>query len=95
MSDWKKAANKRRGIRQDKPDDAAVKPAGKCKNTKRWCKGKVGVDHEPKCMLYKNARPEGYTHYWRELVCSKCGKILAYYYPSYRSLEPKPAWVDC
>lgn len=30
------------------------KPSHKKKNTKKWCKGKVGVEHEPVVELDKN-----------------------------------------
>lgn len=45
MSEWKEEANKRREFRQSKSDPEVPQHKGKRKNTKKWCKGKVGVEH--------------------------------------------------
>lgn len=68
------------------------KPKSK-KDTRRWCKGKVGREHTPAIERshgerYPNGRPcqriEGYT--WalgchHHEVCTTCGKILRWTIP--------------
>jgi len=69
-------------------DDEVTKYRSKKKNTKKWCKGKVGRSHE------------GLPHYRRaswgnsgvELVCSKCGKQLDWWWPCWKWKDP-PEWV--
>jgi hypothetical protein len=101
MSDWKSGAAKRRDTRATKTPDAIVNVKGKTKKTKRWCKGKVGVEHKPECMLYKSVMTHDEVNIfkdWRQLVCSLCGKRLDWWAPlpkewRMESKKPKPAWV--
>jgi hypothetical protein len=97
MSDRKIDASKRRDIRRDKPLDEPVKVPAKSKNTKRWCKGKVGVEHKPRCVKSKSGsnNPENYSFHWRDLVCIQCGKVLDCYWPIRWRESSKPTWVDC
>ena len=44
------------------------------KNTKRWCKGKVGREHVPGEWGTRRG-----MHYWWEKPCQNCGKILDYH----------------
>lgn len=88
MSDWTESANKRRDARHTKgPERSRPKPAKK--DTKKWCRGKVGVEHEPKCM-------QGRFPEYRILACVKCGKELDHYWPArwMTTQPPRPAWVD-
>lgn len=70
------------------------------KNTKRWCRGKVGVEHTPEVVLnrwgYRPERccaaPDWMTQLWRspwrcfhQRRCTTCGKILDYFLD----------WKDC
>lgn len=71
------------------------------KNTKKWCRGKVGTEHQTVCLVYseaKNTDPRlDFYHAWRMLACSVCGKELDSYHPlGFVGLEdrPKPEWVD-
>lgn len=93
MSDRKQDAARRRDVRSAK--DPSVRPEGGSKrDTKRWCRGKVGVEHTPECKVYVDVK--GYTGMmrnglkrWRLLVCTTCGKELATYLGGKR----RPAWV--
>lgn len=97
-SSYRESANRRRDIRQAKPLDAATKGAAK-KDTKRWCRGKVGVEHKPVCVPYRTDKPEPNadrwsSHKWRILQCETCGRKLDYWYPFGADRHDKPAWVD-
>lgn len=101
MTSYREGANRRRNARQAKPADAPV-PHQSGKNTKRWCRGKVGVEHMPKCVPYKGTSAPEYAKTWRELVCTRCGKQLACWIPilwmrgdgTAFARGTKPAWVD-
>jgi len=67
-------------------------PGGSRKNTKKWCRGKVGVQHKLECRKYNEA-PSALSSSWRILVCAKCGKHFDYYYPSSWWKQAKPDWV--
>lgn len=71
------------------------------KDTRRWCRGIVGREHQPKCVQHVDAFP---CPEWRDYTCTVCGKVLARYWPFIRwhqdgtlvePLPPKPSWVDC
>ena len=53
------------------------------KDTKRWCHGKIGVEHD------KQWRPEQRTRAWdvlpwrEELACVNCNKVFESRYPSH------------
>ena len=73
-------------------DDDKQTPRRSSKDTKRWCKGKVGNEHDPKCMRFTVGWCAADD--WRELVCTKCGKKLDTWYPILRTEdEKKPEWV--
>lgn len=99
MKEYKEENIKRRDERQTKISDEptqSLKPSSKKKDTKKWCKGKIGVEHQLKCVKYTDAknldhiRPRQIS--WRILVCTVCGKELEIYYG--RTTKPKPDWVD-
>lgn len=108
MSDWKEDSVRRRDTRQTKESDEHRKDSSvKNKNTKKWCKGKVGREHKAICMTYaeaklpqeeRNLKRKGvgvvgkHLSHYRYLVCTVCGKELAIYY-GFKS-EKKPDWVD-
>ena len=58
------------------PDAVAHKQPGK-KDTKRWCKGKVGREHVKEWQV----RHEFYLHDLQYLLCINCGKVFDYRYP--------------
>jgi len=96
MSERKADAAKRRDERATKgPEDEPSSGTRKHKDKKRWCKGKVGVEHTPVCVPYRRARLSLDEHNsWCELVCSTCGKTLATWMPfGSRKNNPKPDWV--
>lgn len=94
MSDWRESANRRRDQRQTKLPIIRAPSCSK-KNTKRWCRGKVGVEHKPICVVYDDLKNRKVYAPWRVLICSACKKELDHYYPSpFRTLPaPPPAWV--
>jgi hypothetical protein len=106
-SDWRVRANERRDARHTKTPVEVPKPAAanKKKDTRRWCRGKVGVEHTPKCVDYGEAKhaPTDYcghpvNHYegWKLLICTTCGKELDRFCPWRwvgEELPKPPAWV--
>ncbi len=93
MSDWKKDAADRRDARNIKSSDEPSKSSSR-KDTRKWCGGREGREHVPACFAYGN---DSWHKSWRTLSCTRCGKVLARYWPmnfmGLRSSEPKPDWV--
>ena len=98
MTDWKERANKRRDERHTKtPEMHHPSPAKK--DTKKWCKGKVGREHTLKVLDGKDKgsyvqREGGSKKFvimekWRYLICTTCGKELDVYYGH----GEKPDWL--
>ena len=87
-SDWKESGIKRRDERatkiSDKPKGSLKAPAKK-KDTKRWCRGKEGVEHKAECQAHPVLKA------YKELICTSCGKHLDIYHPRYKTT--KPDWV--
>lgn len=52
------------------------------KQRRRWCRGRVGVEHDPAWEMHKfwatlpPDRPNPYR--WEVYVCRTCGRILKY-----------------
>lgn len=101
MSDWKERSIKRRDERQTKVPNIRP-PSGSSKNTKKWCRGKVGVPHKPKCVSYheweNRGEPQGWSKDWKVLVCEACGKELDTWWPyptewKFTRSRSKPDWV--
>ena len=95
MSEWKEEAAQRRDARNIKSPEAA-KPVPAKKDKKRWCRGKVGVEHQPVCRNYVDIKGAAdYAKAWKLLVCTECGKELDRYMPFFRFGKAKepPAWV--
>lgn len=77
MSDWRERSIKRRDERHTKIEDAPVRRKTR-RNKKRWCRGKIGVDHDPVWV----AAP-GKFHFFHDTriyKCSKCGKEFEMWY---------------
>ena len=83
--------------------DEISQPIGihKKKDTKKWCKGKVGRPHQTKCLLASELKNSNHwplyekmhMHHqsrWRYLVCQKCLKVLDIWYGNKKQ---KPDWV--
>lgn len=97
MSDWKQGAAKRRDERNVRSPDRQRPPPSK-KDTRRWCRGKVGVEHKTVCKDYREVKGlgtaiPGFAKDWRLLVCTECGKELATHYAFGASKKDPPAWV--
>lgn len=74
----------------------ARRTSGSRKDTKKWCRGKVGRKHEPVCKDYAPyALSNGSRIFagWRVLACANCGRHLDYYMPTRGSKRPQPEWV--
>ncbi len=97
-SSWRGRAVHRRNERQTAVPEIRP-PSGSKKDTKKWCRGKVGVAHKPVCVAYdEHKRTNLRVPEWKILLCSECKKELDYYWPSPfrwhdREPEPPPAWV--
>lgn len=92
-SDWKEGASKRRDVRHTKSSDETSSTAPNKRNTKKWCRGKEGVSHQPKCMEYAKVKgvSKSWAQSWRLLVCEGCGKELEIWFGD---MERKPEWVS-
>jgi len=88
MSDWKERSLKRRDARQTKVPDIRP-PSGSKKNTKKWCRGVKGREHELLCVAHNTFKD------WRVLTCTKCGKQVDIYFNCswFIRPRPKPDWV--
>lgn len=72
---------------RDWDDDDPGKPAAARKDTKRWCRGKVGREHQPMLQRARNYGRltecgAGYHGRWvcyHETVCSVCSKVLKHW----------------
>ncbi len=104
MSEWKQEAAVRRAIRavKDPKVDGAPRAKPAKKDTRRWCRGKPGVEHMLKCMDFHrdkgmNARPEpdeSISAGWKVLSCTVCGKELERWFPMFKGeRKSPPAWV--
>ncbi len=94
----KETAASRRDMRNAKD---AIRPTSVGRRgKKRWCKGKPGVEHAPRCMNYDEvkgirsdekirARHPG----WKLLVCATCGKELDFFFPLGVQKRNPPGWV--
>lgn len=103
MGDWKERANKRRDERHTKTDDSTSKPKSAKKDTKKWCKGKEGREHQlkvvPHLLPFRKPQDSG----WKDLVCTVCGKVIDRYWPMFMKTTEglpvaperniKPAWI--
>jgi hypothetical protein len=97
MSDWRERSNKRRDERQTKVPVIRAPSASK-KDTKKWCRGKAGVEHKPVCMTHdeweNRSQSSAWSKDWRVLVCEDCGKQLDYWWPvPFMKGAAPPAWL--
>lgn len=98
MNSWSDNARRRKLARQaPAPTDIPSAPPAR-KDTKRWCGGKQGREHRPKCF-----QRTGYQGHWYDLCCTKCGKQLDYWIDwsgrswgsgMKRLQQPRPDWVS-
>jgi hypothetical protein len=104
---WREGAAVRKATRQARPDDAPkTRGVPNRRNTKLWCRGKVGVKHVVKVGTYSdlknwNGRAGSVNlsdafHGWLVQYCSECGKELQRYVPPFSShyAKPIPDWAE-
>ena len=87
---WRLGAAEVRDARHVHNGPEVVGGPAKRKDTKRWCKGKVGREHE---LLVRHSTEMSKHRFSRSLIrfCAKCGKEVAHWY-DWQS-GPKPDWV--
>ena len=93
----KKSHADRRDARNVKDESTRDQSSPAKKNRKKWCRGRVGIEHQPVCYLYSESKADvSYGKDWRVLACSECGRHIDYYYPTSFNgkKKPLPAWVD-
>lgn len=85
MSDWKQRSVQRRDERHTAV--ACIRPpSSSSKNTKRWCRGVVGREHQSKWVSYNEANRTTFAPAnWKILQCEVCRKQLDYHWPSTRN----------
>ena len=88
MGEWKERANKRRDERHTALEVRA--PSSNKKDTKKWCRGRVGREHKLACIGHNRIKD------WKILACTECGKHMDHYWPNpwRKSDEPAPEWVQ-
>jgi hypothetical protein len=109
-SSWRERANAVKIARQaPAPEAPKTRGLGNKRDTKRWCKGKVGVKHMPAVKTYaelknwkglKGLAPNIWQG-WLVQYCSECGKELDHYVPPWGDVAvyrkpppPPPAWAE-
>lgn len=75
MSEWKQGAAARRDERAAKTDKSPRHRAKK--DTRHWCKGKVGVEHVTRAVELFPAR-WGLKAIWRD-ECINCGRHVCWH----------------
>jgi hypothetical protein len=71
------------------PDPPETSKQSRIKNTRRWCRGKVGVEHVLEWLPYDTVKNHVPGHpglfarrrLWRIQICTVCRKELAHDYP--------------
>lgn len=89
---WKASGIKRKDFRNTKNGPEVIKPRSK-KNTKRWCRGKVGKEHKIIHQPHPTYGKFG-THVDR---CDECGKELKTYWPGWlhQARQPRSRCPGC
>lgn len=87
-SEWKKSGVKRRDTRNTKIPEEILKYKPR-KKTRKWCRGKTGVAHKPKCTDDRIGKL---------LICERCGKHLERWlgsssWLSFGITSKQPDWV--
>lgn len=75
MSEWKQGAAARRDARATKTDEESRRRGRRRKSTRRWCKGKVGVEHVTKPV--EEFRMFGKV--WGRDECIRCHKHVKHW----------------
>ena len=76
---WRYGGIKRRDFRHAHDEPEVPRHQGKKKNTKKFCKGKQGVEHVSvrRAKTYKNSKGETKTMY-HYIECENCKKRLRF-----------------
>jgi hypothetical protein len=72
-SEWKQGSIERRDFRSSKSGPEVARKKSK-KDTKKWCKGKVGVEHQLNRVPWKGAPNIADVD-----ECTKCGKNFGFF----------------
>lgn len=92
-----RARGERVGSYQRRHERGEVRaPSASKRDTKKWCRGKVGTPHTPKCVSYDDLKNRSFKiPQWKVLVCTVCQKQLAHWWPSpFRpTVDKAPDWV--
>lgn len=75
---WNASGVKRRDFRHDHSSPEIPRHKGKKKNTKKWCKGKIGVRHKFS-REQKSFKFASISWSWIEKTCTVCGKVTNVY----------------
>lgn len=86
---WKASGVQRRDARQIK-DNPQVKHPGK-KDTKRWCKGKVGREH---VLLTRSIQLGGSREWGDEDYCKVCSKVVTQRWKPFPWSGPRTASLN-
>lgn len=87
LDPWEKSAADRRDRRSIKSSDETENLPAK-KDTKRWCKGKEGIEHQLKIFDGKSVKS-------KTLNCELCGKCIAIYWTSFSwDRKNPPFWIE-
>jgi hypothetical protein len=96
VSDWNERALARRNARQA-PAVSEVTPVRSTKNTRKFCRGKVGVEHKlvvsDRGSIGKGIQVQDFDKKWLVRYCSACGKETDWWYPMGILRREPPAWV--
>ena len=100
---WKETVAERRDTRADSSQPADQRIRKRKPNRKKWCRGKVGVEHKPACRDYGDVKAHigsrgtttGKMYYegWKVLVCEECGKELELWMPWWSKDKEPPEWA--
>jgi hypothetical protein len=71
MSEWKEESAKRRDFRSSKDGPESTGSKKRKKNKKKWCKGKVGEEHEFERHEHKHSI---LARAYLLMKCKKCGR---------------------
>jgi hypothetical protein len=85
---WKAGGILRRDFRHTRSSPEIEKPRSS-KDTKRWCRGKVGALHVKKWL-----KSTKYTSEWWDYRCGECGKVFDIWMNSQLFPKPKPKEIE-
>jgi hypothetical protein len=95
-SDYAESARKRKLHRQAPATSDVPQAPPARKNTKRWCGGKQGREHQPKCFRKNHY---GRVSHFYSYCCTQCGKELDSWFDREAAgwgigwESPRPDWV--